>query len=294
MQGNVIVRTGPGAEPVSLVEAKLQCRADADLTDEDTLITSLIAAARGHVESATNRVMVTQGMRSTFPCFPGGSSIVSVLNNFIGGNDSGYIGVGRTMKLRAPLRKVTSITYRDSANVSQTLAASIYDVDTSELPGIVSLGYAQVWPTTYYHPAAVSVNFTSGYATPFTVDAATNILTAAGHPFANGDIVRGHNTGGALPAGLSVRTDYYAIGVSGNTLQLSLTEGGAAIDITGTGTGTHFIGGADDSAWVAMRQAMLLLIEHWYRNRGESSDFQTHQIPMGVAALVGSHKVWNC
>lgn len=269
MLGNVTVRTGPGAEPVSLVEAKLQCRADADLTDEDVTITALITAARAHAESSTGRTMVTHGLRSTFPGWP------------------------CRIDLRAPARKVTSITYLDAAGDSQTLSVSDYVFDPSELPGIVAPAYAATWPSTYEHPAAVSVNFIAGYATPFTVDVSTNTLTAAGHPYVNGDVVRGFNTGGALPGGIAARTDYYAIGVSGSTLQLSATEAGPAIDITSAGTGTHFIAGPDDAAWVAMRQAMLLMIEHWYRNRGESSDFQTHQIPMGAAALLGPHKIWG-
>lgn len=269
MLGNVVVRTGPGAEPVSLTEAKLHCRADADLTDEDTTITALIAAARAHVESATNRIMVTQGLRSTFPCFP------------------------CRMNLRAPARKVASITYLDTAGDAQTLDAADYVTDLAELEGAITRAYAATWPSTYEHPAAVTVNFTAGDATPFTVDATTNILTAVGHPFATGDVVRGLNTGGALPAGLAVRTDYYAIGVSGDTLQLSATSGGAAIDITTVGTGTHFIGGPDDAAWMAMRQAMLLLIGHWYAHRESVSDFQTFEAPQAVGMLLAPHKVWG-
>lgn len=269
MQGNVTIRTGGGAEPVSLVEAKLQCRADADLTDEDSTITAMISAARVHVESVTNRAMVTQGFRATFPCFP------------------------CKMALRAPARKVLSVTYMDTSGDSQTLAAADYDVDLSELSGIVTRAYAATWPSTYEHPAAVAVNFTAGYATQFTVDTATNILTAAGHPFADGDVVRAFNTGGGLPGALAARTDYYAIGVSGNTLQLSLTEGGAAIDITSAGTGTHFIGGPDDAAWIAMRQAMLLMIGHWDKNRADSGDFPVHEIPNGARALLMPHKVWG-
>ena len=96
-----------------------------------------------------------------------------------------------------------------------------------------------------------------------------------------------------MPAGLSTNTNYYAIGVSGDTPQLPATSGGSAIDITGTGTGTHFIGGPDDSAWVAMRQAMLLLIGHWFAKREQSGDYQSHDIPMGAAALLGMHKVWG-
>lgn len=266
MQGNITIRAGVTAEPISLEEAKAHIRVDG--TDEDALITALITAARGHAEGATGRTMVTQAMRATFPQFG-------------------------DMRLKAPLRKVTAITYLDEAKATQTLSAASYVVEYAELPGCVELAYLATWPTTYDHPQAVTVDFISGYATPFTVNATTNILTATGHPIATGDVVRMCNTGGALPAGLSAGTNYYAIGVSGDTLQLALTAGGAAIDITGTGTGTHFIGGPDDSAWVAMRQAMLLLIGHWYARRETAGDYQAHEIPMGVAALLGMHKVWG-
>jgi hypothetical protein len=46
-------------------------------------------------------------------------------------------------------------------------------------------------------------------------------------------------TTGVLPAGLSLATDYYTVGSTGSTCQLSLTYGGSAVDITDTGTGTH-------------------------------------------------------
>jgi len=266
MQGNVVIRIGPGAEPISLTEAKAHCRVDG--ADDDATITALIAVARAHAESVTNRAMITQSLRSTFACWPD------------------------RIDLKAPLRKVTAITYLDAANASQTLATTEYTADLSELPGIVGQSYAGVWPATYSHPAAVTVDFVAGCATPFTANATTNVLTATGHPFANGDIVRLHNSGGALPAGLD-QTSYYAVGVSGNTLQVSLTEGGAAVDITGAGTGTHYAGGPDDSAWHAMRQAMLLMIGEWFKNREHTSDYQAHELPMGVSALLSSHKVWG-
>lgn len=266
MHGNITIRTGVTAEPVSLTEAKAHCRIDG--SDEDGLITALISAARGHAESATNRLMMTQAMRATFERFG-------------------------EMRLKAPLRTVTGITYLDEAAATQTLSASSYVVEYDEVPGCVELAYLATWPVTYEHPQAVTVDFVAGYATPFTVNATTNILTATGHPIATGDVVRLCNTGGALPAGLSTNTNYYAIGVSGDTLQLSATSGGSAIDITGTGTGTHFIGGPDDSAWVAMRQAMLLLIGHWFAKREQSGDYHAHEIPLGVNALLGMHKIWG-
>lgn len=44
-----------------------------------------------------------------------------------------------------------------------------------------------------------------------------------------------------LPTGLLSDTIYYSVSSSGNTCKLSLTSGGAAVDITSTGLGTHYL-----------------------------------------------------
>jgi hypothetical protein len=49
------------------------------------------------------------------------------------------------------------------------------------------------------------------------------------------------NTTGALPTGLSVGVVYYVVGSTGTTCNLSLTFGGAAINTTGTQSGTQTI-----------------------------------------------------
>lgn len=68
--------------------------------------------------------------------------------------------------------------------------------------------------------------------------AATNLITSAAHGLLNDDLVHVSSTG-TLPAGLSASTDYYVIDATTNTFQLSATMGGAAVDITDTGSGTH-------------------------------------------------------
>jgi hypothetical protein len=55
-----------------------------------------------------------------------------------------------------------------------------------------------------------------------------------------GDVISFTSTG-ALPTGLAVGTLYYAKNVSGNTFNLSLTFGGAAINTSGTQSGAHSI-----------------------------------------------------
>jgi hypothetical protein len=76
--------------------------------------------------------------------------------------------------------------------------------------------------------------------TTFTVVAATDLFTSAGHTLADGDPVTVSSTG-TLPAPLAPVTVYYARDVAGDDFKLASTPGGVAIDITNTGTGVHTV-----------------------------------------------------
>lgn len=78
---------------------------------------------------------------------------------------------------------------------------------------------------------------------PYTVNVASNIFTiAGGKTFANDTAVLVYYApGGALPTPLAVNTTYYVVSSTGNSFKLSATVGGAAINITTTGTGKQFI-----------------------------------------------------
>ena len=85
----------------------------------------------------------------------------------------------------------------------------------------------------YYWSAQIGVTplvFTVTIASPGVVTAALRNGTA---------VVL--NTTGALPTGLSVGTVYYVVGSTGTTCNLSLTFGGAAINTSGTQSGTQTI-----------------------------------------------------
>lgn len=71
-----------------------------------------------------------------------------------------------------PLRSVESITYIDTAGATQTLATSVYAVDTASEPGVVSLKYGQTWPATQCQRNAVTIAFTCGYGLSDDVPAA--------------------------------------------------------------------------------------------------------------------------
>jgi hypothetical protein len=85
----------------------------------------------------------------------------------------------------------------------------------------------------------------NGTPQEFTADAGTDVISAAGHGYVAYDIVRTTNSGGALPGGLAVDTNYWIIYVDSGTFKYASTYGnakaGIAIDITGAGTGTHSV-----------------------------------------------------
>lgn len=68
--------------------------------------------------------------------------------------------------------------------------------------------------------------------------AASDVCTSAAHGLENGTCVTVATTT-TLPAGLAAATHYFVIEKTADTFKLSLTPGGAAVDITDAGTGTH-------------------------------------------------------
>ena len=77
---------------------------------------------------------------------------------------------------------------------------------------------------------------------PFVVNPATDIFTATGHNYTNGTRLNVLIASGTLlPAGLAANTIYYARDVATDTFKVSLTDGGAAVNVTDAGTGTFLV-----------------------------------------------------
>lgn len=98
-----------------------------------------------------------------------------------------------------------------------------------------------------YEVTPTAGSFTS-YSKTFldaAVNTGTEVITITAHGFATGDVVTVSNSGGALPTGLAASTQYYVISATTDTLKLSASYGGAAVNITAAaGGGTHTIAGA--------------------------------------------------
>jgi uncharacterized phiE125 gp8 family phage protein len=184
----------PAVEPVTLTEAKLHCRVDA--STDDTLITSLITAARQMVEEITRRVLITQTWDlklDDWPCAP-------VLEIPL-----------------PPLQSVTSVSYKDSAAATKTLASGNYTVATSGIYGRIVLLEGVSWPSvTLYAAESISVRFVAGYGLAVSVPQSIKvaILLLVGHYYENREAVLMPMGGSMvqLPIGVqSLLTPYRAV-----------------------------------------------------------------------------------
>lgn len=133
----------PLAEPLTLAEVKLHCRIDND--EEDTLLSDFIATAREYVEIWTERTYAERTFVTRFSRFP--------------------LAGGEMLLPRCPLSSVTSITYFDASNASQTLSGGDYVVRTDTTPGSVEMADGESWPDTFIRGDAVTVTYKAGYPT---------------------------------------------------------------------------------------------------------------------------------
>ena len=131
--------TPPAGEPVSLAEAKLHLRVDVD--DDDSLIGSLIAAARQSAETLTGRQMITARWKLVLDAFPGHAIFLA----------------------KCPVQSVVNIQYLDMNGMSQTLPLVDYVVDTSCEPARITPIFGKTWPPTLPQIGAVTITFDAGY-----------------------------------------------------------------------------------------------------------------------------------
>jgi uncharacterized phiE125 gp8 family phage protein len=261
--------THPTAEPVSTTEAKLHVKVESDITTDDSLIAIQVKAARKWVERTYGLAIVFQAWDGSLDGFPWGEIQIP----------------------KYPLRAVSSITYHDEdLSTSTTFSSASYQVDKAKRPPVVVLKNGESWPTDSLRlSSGVVVRGKFGFAVPFTA-ATSDTITSTAHPFSNGDVVRVQNTGGALPAGLSADTDYYVIGATANTLQLSATSGGSAVDITDVGSGTNFLGEVPED----IKAAIKLLVGQMYAHREpEVTGTVVGKIGFAVDALLAPHRLWT-
>ena len=134
---NYYLVTAPTSEPITLEEAKLYLRVDNSV--EDSLITTLIVAARKQVESDTWCSLMPQTWK------------LSLDYNEV----KTFTGLTKT-----PITAISHIKYFDINVVQQTLSTGSYQTNILNEPAIIEI---TEMPTINKQMNAFEIQFTSGY-----------------------------------------------------------------------------------------------------------------------------------
>ncbi|MEO8883893.1 MAG: head-tail connector protein, partial [Devosia sp.] len=172
------------AEPVTLDEAKAFLRLDT--TDEDPLVTSLITAARLHIEGISGRALLSQGWRTVLDCWPPGGVVT--------------LPVG-------PLLSLTAITAYDADGNATELATDDVLVAANATPVqlFVPPGFGSA--AILRDRQAIEIDYVAGYGSdggdvPATLRQALLILV--GYWFENRDSVIIAGSGSVIPDGFDL------------------------------------------------------------------------------------------
>ncbi len=167
------ITTQPATLAVELDDMKQHLRVD--IEDDDVLISALIRAAIQHVEMFTRRILIETEFELKMDWFP--ASRIFTLP-------------------RSPIISVVSINYLDEDGVSQLLATTEYDVDTStSRPARIALAPDADWPRTESGRInTVDIQFKCGFRTAAKVGTIPDAFRAAiillvGHWYENREAV---------------------------------------------------------------------------------------------------------
>lgn len=157
---SVRVVTGPQQEPVTLAEARLWARIDADDTSQDAMVMLLVGAMREYAENITGRSFIQRTLEVAYDCFP--SHVINLPY--------------------PPLVSVSSISYLDTDGAWQVFSGgspSEFQVDTYHEPGMVWPLYLESWPNTRTELNAVRIRYVAGYSGPSAIPRALKIWMQA-------------------------------------------------------------------------------------------------------------------
>lgn len=174
------VSVDPVASPVTIEDARLHL--DLDDNYYDSQLDILIDVARRRVEQDTRRSLITQTHVLSMDTFP----------------SNGIIELPT-----APVQSVTSVTYVDTNDATQTLSASTYSVDSNNTPSRIVINDDESFPTVRAHYDDIKVTYVSGYgSTVASVDPVAKfaILMLVSHLF-NSPSVTAHGSVNIVPVG---------------------------------------------------------------------------------------------
>jgi len=183
---------GPTTEPVTLEEAKLHLRVD--YSEDDSLISALISAAREVVEGKLRRSIFAQSYILTLDQFPYPTQMLtsspSQREDYL--FPSLYFAYYAITIPVSRVVSVGSISMKDADGETVTLDGSLYHVDVNSDPARIVPRNGSTWPyATNYIPGSISIAFTAGGWDADTVPTSIKqaMLLLIGHWYANREAV---------------------------------------------------------------------------------------------------------
>lgn len=180
----------PAAEPLTLEEARTFLKVDADVTEDDALISRILRAARQAGERETGRSWITQTLRLTLDAWPEATD-----------------SAPPTLILpRPPLVSVSSVQYYDVDGALQTLSASSYWVVPGKWEPRLVLKPTATWPELEdSRPAPILIDFVAGFGGASTVPGQylAGLQLVLGHLYEN----RSEEVTGTVIAKLGLASD---------------------------------------------------------------------------------------
>jgi len=150
----IVLTAPPAIEPVTLDAAKAHLKVDT--SDDDTLITDMIAAARARAELIISRAFITQHWTLSLDTWP----------------DDGVIAIPFP-----PLQSVASVTAYAPDDTGAVLDASTYQVDTASAPARLALKPNASPPVNLRRINAIEIAYIAGYGD--TADAVPELIREA-------------------------------------------------------------------------------------------------------------------
>lgn len=185
-RGNVI-ETPPGSEPVTAAELRTFLRTnETDLPDAEA--NAFITESRQYIEELTGLALINQRWKLFLDHWPmtqsGGPWWDGVRDGAIS-ELSAPSNLRSVYMPRYPLSSVAAVTVYDEGGDPTSIAvADVFDVDTAQRPGRLTLKNSQTWPVALQSNNAVEIEYISGYgadatAVPAALKRAVKQLAAA-------------------------------------------------------------------------------------------------------------------
>lgn len=192
MWGRLTRTVAPTEQPVTIADAKRQCRVTS--SSEDEFIGELIEAATAAIDgpNGIGLAMITQTWQLVLDGFPAEIELPLY-----------------------PVQSIVSISYTDAdGNLNQLLDPALYELNKYATRAIISPAYNVTWPSVLAGRNRVGVTFRAGYGLAPAVppDLKRAILLLVGHWYNHREAVVIGQAGQALPHAVESILARYRVG----------------------------------------------------------------------------------